>query len=40
MILAQLALWQNKGEYQNEVYVLPKKLDEEVARWIFVQRIA
>ena len=31
-VLAQLALWQNKGEYQNEVYVLPKKLDEEVAR--------
>ncbi|MBV9495477.1 MAG: adenosylhomocysteinase, partial [Acidobacteria bacterium] len=30
--LAQLALWQNKGEYQNEVYVLPKQLDEEVAR--------
>jgi adenosylhomocysteinase len=31
-ILAQLALWQNKGEYRKEVYVLPKKLDEEVAR--------
>jgi len=31
-VLAQLALWQNKGEYQKEVYVLPKKLDEEVAR--------
>ena len=31
-VLAQLALWQNKGEYGNEVYVLPKKLDEEVAR--------
>jgi len=31
-VLAQLALWQNKGEYRNEVYVLPKKLDEEVAR--------
>jgi adenosylhomocysteinase len=31
-VLAQLALWENKGEYQKEVYVLPKKLDEEVAR--------
>ena len=31
-MLAQLALWQNKGEYQKKVYVLPKKLDEEVAR--------
>jgi len=31
-VLAQLALWANKGEYVNEVYVLPKQLDEEVAR--------
>jgi adenosylhomocysteinase len=31
-VLAQLALWNNKGEYQKKVYVLPKKLDEEVAR--------
>jgi adenosylhomocysteinase len=31
-VLAQLALWGNKGEYGKEVYVLPKKLDEEVAR--------
>jgi adenosylhomocysteinase len=31
-VLAQLALWNNKGEYDKEVYVLPKKLDEEVAR--------
>jgi adenosylhomocysteinase len=31
-VLAQLALWQNKGEYKKAVYVLPKKLDEEVAR--------
>src|SRR5881275_1532004 len=31
-VLAQLALWQNRGEYKKEVYVLPKKLDEEVAR--------
>ncbi len=30
-VLAQMALWQNKGEYQKQVYVLPKKLDEEVA---------
>jgi adenosylhomocysteinase len=31
-VLAQLALWANKGEYGKEVYVLPKQLDEEVAR--------
>ena len=31
-VLAQLALWGNKGEYQKQVYVLPKQLDEEVAR--------
>jgi adenosylhomocysteinase len=31
-VLAQIALWRNKGEYQKKVYVLPKKLDEEVAR--------
>jgi adenosylhomocysteinase len=32
-VLAQLALWNNKGEYENgKVYVLPKELDEEVAR--------
>ena len=31
-VLAQIALWQNKGEYEKRVYVLPKKLDEEVAR--------
>jgi len=31
-VLAQLALWRNKGEYTRAVYVLPKKLDEEVAR--------
>lgn len=30
--LAQLALWNNKGEYEKQVYVLPKELDEEVAR--------
>jgi adenosylhomocysteinase len=31
-VLAQIALHNNKGEYGNEVYVLPKHLDEEVAR--------
>ena len=31
-VMAQLELWQKHGEYQNEVYVLPKHLDEEVAR--------
>jgi adenosylhomocysteinase len=31
-VLAQLALWNNKGEYDKRVYVLPKQLDEEVAR--------
>jgi adenosylhomocysteinase len=31
-VLAQLALWRNNGEYGRKVYVLPKKLDEEVAR--------
>jgi adenosylhomocysteinase len=30
--LAQLDLWKNKDEYKVGVYVLPKKLDEEVAR--------
>jgi adenosylhomocysteinase len=31
-VLAQLALWANRGEYGKRVYVLPKQLDEEVAR--------
>jgi adenosylhomocysteinase len=31
-VLAQLELWRNHGEYKDEVYVLPKHLDEEVAR--------
>ena len=31
-VLAQLELHQNQGQYENKVYVLPKKLDEEVAR--------
>ncbi len=30
--LAQLELWQNAGSYENQVYVLPKHLDEKVAR--------
>lgn len=30
--LAQIALHENKGEYGNEVYTLPKDLDEKVAR--------
>ena len=31
-VLAQLELWNNHEDYKHEVYVLPKKLDEEVAR--------
>ncbi|HSK24847.1 MAG TPA: adenosylhomocysteinase [Egicoccus sp.] len=31
-VLAQIELWRNHGEYKHEVYVLPKHLDEEVAR--------
>ena len=31
-VLAQMELHANAEAYQNEVYVLPKKLDEEVAR--------
>jgi adenosylhomocysteinase len=30
--LAQIELWANKDSYQAKVYILPKKLDEEVAR--------
>ncbi|MGA3129355.1 MAG: adenosylhomocysteinase [Terracidiphilus sp.] len=30
--LAQLDLWKNRESYKPQVYVLPKKLDEEVAR--------
>ncbi len=30
--LAQIDLWKNKDEYKIDVYTLPKKLDEEVAR--------
>ncbi len=31
-VLAQIELWQNGDNYDNEVYVLPKRLDEKVAR--------
>ncbi|MGI9384595.1 MAG: adenosylhomocysteinase [Methyloligellaceae bacterium] len=30
-VLAQIELWQNTDKYENEVYVLPKHLDEKVA---------
>ena len=30
-VLAQIELWTRTGEYQNQVYVLPKHLDEKVA---------
>ena len=30
--LAQIELWTNPGKYQNQVYTLPKHLDEKVAR--------
>jgi adenosylhomocysteinase len=31
-VLAQIELFGNRGQYENKVYVLPKKLDEQVAR--------
>ena len=31
-VIAQIELWQNPGKYENKVYVLPKALDEKVAR--------
>ncbi|MBW8320052.1 MAG: adenosylhomocysteinase, partial [Rhizobium sp.] len=31
-VLAQIELYTKPGEYQNQVYVLPKHLDEKVAR--------
>ena len=31
-VLAQLEIWQNTDKYENKVYVLPKFLDEKVAR--------
>jgi adenosylhomocysteinase len=30
-VLAQIELWKNVGKYKNQVYVLPKALDEKVA---------
>lgn len=30
--LAQIELWKNAGKYENEVYMLPKHLDEKVAK--------
>jgi adenosylhomocysteinase len=37
-VLAQLDLWRNRESYKAGVYVLPKKLDEEVAR-LHLQKI-
>jgi adenosylhomocysteinase len=37
-VLAQIDLWQNPGKYKNQVYVLPKNLDEKVAR-LHLQKI-
>jgi len=31
-VIAQIELWQNPEKYENKVYVLPKHLDEKVAR--------
>ena len=31
-VLAQIELWENHADYDNQVYVLPKHLDEKVAR--------
>ncbi|PPK86247.1 adenosylhomocysteinase [Neolewinella xylanilytica] len=31
-VLAQIELWKNSGDYENKVYMLPKHLDEQVAR--------
>lgn len=36
--LAQIDLWANKDKYENKVYILPKKWDEEVAR-LHLERI-
>ena len=37
-VLAQIELWTRNNDYQNKVYVLPKHLDEKVAR-LHLQRI-
>ena len=31
-VIAQIELWNNYKNYENKVYVLPKHLDEKVAR--------
>ena len=31
-VMAQIELWNNYAKYQNKVYILPKELDEKVAR--------
>ena len=31
-VLAQIELWENNSKYENKVYVLPKQLDEKVAK--------
>ena len=31
-VLAQIELWENSSKYKNKVYVLPKELDEKVAK--------
>ncbi len=31
-VIAQIELWNNHDQYENKVYVLPKRLDEKVAR--------
>ncbi len=37
-VLAQMELWQHRDQYENKVYVLPKHLDEKVAR-MHLQRL-
>nr|WP_319248753.1 adenosylhomocysteinase [uncultured Celeribacter sp.] len=37
-VLAQIELWTNGGNYENNVYILPKHLDEKVAR-LHLERI-
>ena len=37
-VLAQIELWQNSDQYEKKVYVLPKHLDEKVAR-LHLERI-
>src|SRR5690554_1373788 len=36
--LAQIELWKNSGQYENKVYMLPKHLDEKVAK-LHLERI-